>query len=366
MATQTAQQYQLTVPSENEMYSAITDRDSSFDGLFYYGVVTTSVFCKPSCGARLANRENVRFFLDSESAIDAGFRACRKCYPENLQHDLEKLVGVAKYIEAHSDDQLTLSELSKQAQLSPSRFQKLFRSAFGVSPKEYQDASRLGRLKNELKKGGKVTRAIFSAGYGSSSRVYGESSRTMGMTPVAYRDGGDGEEIFYAHRKSSLGHLLMAATRRGVCFAQFGSGSMLLLEQLKIEFPKASLIESPESKGPALDSWIDALEEHLEQRAPRPDLPLDLRGTAFQLNVWRFLLSVKEGDVISYGELAEAIDKPKAFRAAASACGANRVGVLVPCHRVLRGNGELGGYRWGEDRKRTLLDMERRSRAGSQ
>jgi len=365
MAAQNIQQYQLTVPSENEMYKAITDRDSVFDGLFYFGVVTTSVFCKPSCGARLANRENIRFFLDTESAVDAGFRACKKCHPENLQHELEMLVAVAKYIEVHSDDQLTLNELSKQAKLSPSHFQKLFKSAFGVSPKEYQDASRLGRLKDELKKGGNVTSAIFSAGYGSSSRVYGESSRTMGMTPVAYRDGGDGEEIFYAHRNSSLGHLLMAATARGVCFAQFGSGFKPLLEQLQSEFPKASLMKSPKSKGPELDNWIDALKAHLDQRAPRPDLPLDLRGTAFQLSVWRFLLSVNEGDVISYSELAQAIDKPKAFRAAATACGTNRVGVLVPCHRVLRGNGDLGGYRWGEDRKRTLLDMERRARASA-
>ena len=365
MTSPNATQSQLTVPSGEQMYSAIANRDSSYDGHFYYGVVTTGVFCKPSCAARLANRENIRYFSDPESAVAAGFRPCKRCRPDDLQRDVDELVAIARYIETHADDRLTLASLSAKADLSPSRFQKKFKAAFGVSPKEYQDAARLDSFKNALKDGDNVTGAIFSAGFGSTSRVYGEAARNMGMTPAAYRAGGEGEKICYAYRETALGPMMMAATARGVCFAQFGEGLEALLDQLRSEFPQAELAESAAQNGPELDGWIDSLDEHLGQNAPRPDLPLDLRGTAFQLKVWRFLLSVDDGEVLSYGELAKGIGKPKAVRAAASACGANRVGVLVPCHRVLRGNGELGGYRWGVERKRTLLDMERRNRAAS-
>jgi AraC family transcriptional regulator of adaptative response/methylated-DNA-[protein]-cysteine methyltransferase len=352
----------LTIPSQEQMYAAIADRDISCDGEFYYGVVTTGVYCRPSCAARLANQENVRFFADTSEAQQAGFRACKRCRPDDVQSDLDKLVDIARYIDEHADERLTLSALSKRAGLSPSRFQKKFKAFFGASPKAYQDASRLSRLKGALKEGENVTGAIFAAGFGSTSRVYGEASRNMGMTPSAYRAGGEGETIWYAYRDSALGPLLMAGTDRGVCFAQFGDSNEELQARLKDEFPNAVLIASPGQEGPSLDAWVDALDQHLANRAPRPDLPLDLRGTAFQLKVWRFLLGLEEGDVVSYGELAGGIGEPKAVRAAASACGANRVGVLVPCHRVLRGDGSLGGYRWGVDRKRTLLDLERRAR----
>ena len=363
MNPQSNRQSRLRVPSSGEMLEAISSRDGSYDGAFFYGVVTTGVFCKPSCASRPAKPENIRIFLDMESAINADFRACKRCRPESLGRDLERLVEVARHIETHADDRLTLANLSKMANLSPSRLQKTFKSAFGVSPKEYQDASRLDRYKKALKKGESVTDAIYSAGYSSPSRVYGEVSRTMGMTPAAYREGGAKEQIYYAFRDSSLGPLLMAATQRGVCFAQFGESLEKLLKQLKAEFPKAKFNESTFTAGPDLDRWIQELDEHVGRHAPRPDLPLDLRGTAFQLKVWRFLLTVKEGDVLSYGELAKEIDNPRAFRAVASACGANRIGVLIPCHRVLRGNGDLGGYRWGLDRKRVLLDGERANRA---
>jgi AraC family transcriptional regulator of adaptative response/methylated-DNA-[protein]-cysteine methyltransferase len=365
MTSQKTEQMQMTVPSNKQMYAAIADRDSSWDGRFCYGVVTTGVVCEPSCASRLARKENVRFFSDIDLAIDAGFRPCRRCKPDQLGRDVENLVTIARHIETHADERLTLADLSKQANLSPSRFQRNFKKAFGVSPKEYQDAARLGRLKSALKEGDKVTGAILSAGFGSTSRVYGEAARNMGMTPVAYRAGGAGETIFYAYRETTLGPMMMAATKRGVCFAQFGDEFDMLLNQLQKEFPNAELVASPSQEGPELDAWITALDEHLKHNAPRPDLPLDLRGTSFQLKVWRFLLSVREGDVLSYGELAGKINKPKAVRAVASACGANRIGVLVPCHRVLRGNGELGGYRWGIERKRTLLDMERQARASS-
>jgi AraC family transcriptional regulator of adaptative response/methylated-DNA-[protein]-cysteine methyltransferase len=245
--------------------------------------------------------------------------------------------------------------------MSPTHLQRRFKAVFGVSPKAYQDGLRLGRFKRELKAGRSVLESVGAAGFGSTSRVYDNTARNLGMTPSAYRAGGEGERIFHACRKTAIGWLLMAATDRGVCFAQFGASEGALAKQLRAEFPRATVVASQESGSPALDDWMRALEQHLEGASPHPDLPLDLRGTAFQIRVWRFLLSVPEGQVVSYGEVADAIGAPKAARAVASACASNRVAVLVPCHRVLRGDGDLGGYRWGLARKRALLDAERRS-----
>ena len=272
-----------------------------------------------------------------------------------------RLVRVAQHIEMHADEALTLSSLAKVAALSPSRLQKQFKAAFGVSPKAYQDAVRMRRFKQSLKDGRKVTDAIFASGFGSVSRVYGEANRSIGMPPRTYRAGGAGEVIVYAGRTTALGLMMMAATDRGVCFVEFGDDEASLVGRLRSEFPKAELTASPARNAPELDAWVEALDQHISAGAPRPDLPLDMRGTAFQVKVWQFLLSIREGDVLSYSEVAARIDKPRAVRAVASACGKNRIGVLIPCHRVLRGDGGLGGYRWGLERKRALLEAERRS-----
>ena len=272
------------------------------------------------------------------------------------------MIDLARYIQSHSDERLTLAELSDRFGLSASRLQRRFKAAFGVTPKTFQSIVRSQQLKGALRDGDDVTGAIFSAGYGSTSRVYGEAARHIGMTPSAYRAGGRGETIWYATRESALGPLVMGATERGVCFAQFGTSKQDLVAQLANEFPNAVLRESPAEHGIELDDWIDALDDTLRRAAPSPALPVDLRGTAFQMQVWQFLLSVPDGDVISYAELATGIGRPKAARAAASACAANRIAVLVPCHRVLRGDGRLGGYRWGIERKRALLDAERARR----
>ncbi len=351
------------LPAESTMRRAVAERDRRFDDRFVYAVVTTGVYCRPSCAARPARPENLRFYASPAAARKAGFRACLLCRPDDASAGLGNIIAVARYIEAHADERLTLETLSKQAKLSPSRLQRSFRRAFGISPRRYQDGVRGNRLKAMLKAGDGVADAIFAAGYGSTSRVYGDASRNIGMTPGAYRTGGRGETLRYACRHTALGPLLMAATERGVCFAQFGESETELLRQLEHEFPHAERRPSSAQQTPELDAWIDALNAHLSADAPRPELPLDLRGTAFQVKVWNFLLGLEEGDVVSYGELAAGIGKPKAVRAAASACGANRVAVLVPCHRVLRGDGGLGGYRWGEARKRTLLDAERQRRA---
>lgn len=268
------------------------------------------------------------------------------------------LIALARHIETHAEEALPLAALAARTGLSPSRLQKRFVALFGVSPKQFQDQYRLRRLKAGLRNGDTVTTAIVDAGFGSSSRVYGETHRQLGMPLARYRAGAPGEDIAYAYRSTPLGGLLMAATLRGVCFAQFGDSEAFLLSLLQSEFPKASL----HAAGPddaQLDSWMEALQAHLAEREPAPQLPLDLRGTAFQIKVWRFLLGLAAGETTSYAQLATGIGNPAAVRAAASACAANRIAVLVPCHRVLRGDGSLGGYRWGLERKAALLRAER-------
>jgi AraC family transcriptional regulator of adaptative response/methylated-DNA-[protein]-cysteine methyltransferase len=342
------------------MRRAIAERDPAADGSFVFGVHTTGVYCRPSCRSRPAKPENIRFFPGPAAAEQAGFRACKRCNPRKaLDRAADAMQSLARYIDRHADDALPLEHLAKQAHLSLAHLQRKFKAALGVSPKAYQDAARLKRLKQGLKAGQRVLDSIADAGFQSTSRVYGEATRSLGMTPASYRAGGAGESIAYACRATALGLLMMAATDRGVCFAQFGASEADLAAQLRAEFPRATLSPSRMADSKELDAWIRAFEAHIAGTAPRPDLPLDLRGTAFQIRVWRFLLQIPSGDLVSYSELAAGIGSPGAVRAAASACAANRIAVLVPCHRVLRGDGALGGYRWGLDRKRVLIDRER-------
>jgi AraC family transcriptional regulator, regulatory protein of adaptative response / methylated-DNA-[protein]-cysteine methyltransferase len=350
------------MPSENAMRQALADRDARYDGVFVYGVITTGVYCRPTCSSRPASPRNVRFFVDAAAAESAGLRACKRCQPRGGDRTIRMIQTLAAYIDQNAGENLPLAHLAKKAHLSPAHLQRTFKAVLGVSPKMYHDAARLRHLKRGLKAGKSVLGAITDAGFESTSRVYGHAPRNLGMTPSVYRLGGAGETIAYAGRDTAMGPLLMAATDRGVCFAQFGKSETALITQLKSEFPNASHTPSRMTGSRELDAWIQALESHIAGDAPRPELPLDLRGTAFQIRVWRFLLQVPEGRIISYAELAAGIGAPKAFRAAASACAANRIAVLVPCHRVLRGDGGLGGYRWGIPRKRVLIDQERARR----
>ncbi|MEM9208697.1 MAG: Ada metal-binding domain-containing protein, partial [Pseudomonadota bacterium] len=229
-----------------ERVEAVMARDAAYDGRFFYGVLTTGVYCRPSCKSRRPRPENLRFFLATADAEAAGFRACKRCRPEQLAQETEQLVSLARYIHDHADEKLPLRHLADISGLSSSRLQKSFKKALGVSPKQFQDAARLGALKDALKQGDQITGAIFSAGFGSTSRVYGEASRNLGMTPAAYRSGGAGEQINFACRETALGPLLMAATDRGVCFAQFGDSETALLKQLREEFPAAILQPAPD------------------------------------------------------------------------------------------------------------------------
>jgi len=279
------------------------------------------------------------------------------------ERNLDRFIVLARYIAEHADSLLTLDALAARVHLSPARLQRVFKSIFGVSPKKFQQVARSERFKSLLRDGAEITEAIYEAGYGSTSRVYENDVRNIGMTPKSYRAGGAGERITWACRETVLGPLMMAATDRGVCFAQFGDDCESLRAQLRAEFPRAELEAYAGRSGQDLERWIEALNAYLENKQPRPELPLDLKGTAFQVKVWEFLLGLADGEVASYSEVAQAIGKPAAVRAAASACAANRVAVLVPCHRILRADGGLGGYRWGLERKRALLDAERARRA---
>lgn len=271
----------------------------------------------------------------------------------------QKLIQVARFIEEHIDEKVTLAQLSDMVCLSSSRLQRAFKELFGLSPKEYQDAIRMGKFKSLLKgESTSVTDAVYASGFGSISRIYGEDSRSMGMTPKTYKADGFGETIHYAIRKTVLGYMLMAATDTGVCAMQFADEKENLYNLLKGEFPKAELILSNAQDTPNLDMWINALDKHLSHGAPKPDVPLDIRGTVFQQKVWLFLLSIKEGEFKTYAEVAKQINNPKAVRAVGIACGKNRIGILIPCHRVLRGDGGLGGYRWGVERKQALINHE--------
>ncbi len=343
-------------------WARVRARDATADGDFVYAVRTTGVFCRPSCPARPARPENVTFFATGEAARAAGFRPCLRCRPlaaEGRDPMTGRIEALAAFIRAHADEPLPLARLAAEAGISPFHLQRAFKAVLGVSPRDYQAAERLKAFKAHLRAGDSVLGATFEAGYGSTSRVYEQVDGGLGMTPSAYRAGGAGETIRHAVRETALGPLMMAATDRGVCFVQFGDNAEALIQQLRAEFPRAELSPAGEDAAAPLDAWMAALDDHLSRGAPRPDLPLDLRGTAFQLRVWRFLLSVKPGQVVSYSELAAGVGAPKAVRAAASACAANRLAVLIPCHRALRADGALGGYRWGLDRKRALLDAER-------
>ncbi|MGR8948854.1 MAG: bifunctional DNA-binding transcriptional regulator/O6-methylguanine-DNA methyltransferase Ada [Gammaproteobacteria bacterium] len=347
------------LPTEVTMRTAVGNRDPAYDGRFVYGVITTGVYCKPSCRSRAAKPENLRFFLNIGLATAAGLRPCKRCRPNEISRS-QQLAAVARYIEQNADSTLTLRELAQRAGLSSTNLQREFKRLFGVSPKCYQDEIRLKRVKHDLKKGESITAATYRAGYGSSSRFYETAAKSIGMRPKSYRNGGAGERISYACCKTALGTLMIAATDVGVCFVQFGANEKELVTALNSEFPAAAIVESAARRSEQLQQWLRQLNEYINGLQAMPELPLDIRGTAFQILVWRYLIDSPTGTVMSYSELADGIGKPKAARAAASACAKNRIALLIPCHRVLRSNGDLGGYRWGMARKRSLIDVERK------
>jgi AraC family transcriptional regulator of adaptative response/methylated-DNA-[protein]-cysteine methyltransferase len=337
---------------ENRFWEAVQARDRAFDGQFYYGVLTTGVYCRPSCGARMPLRRNVRFYHSPAEAEQAGLRPCRRCRPN--ENSGERMATLCRYIEAHADESLTLEHLAKEAGMSRFHLQRTFKAALGVSPRQYQEAFRMARLKQGLRQGGGIADAVYAAGFGSSSRVYERADGKLGMTPGEYRDGGRGVEISYAKFETSLGPMLIGATDRGICFLQFGAE----VDDLRREFPRAAIGESG-GRPEQLREWSSQIATFLAG-----DLPLAPVGTPFQMQVWQFLRTIPSGETRTYREVAAGIGRPSATRAVAQACAANRVAVLIPCHRVIRGDGALGGYRWGADRKQALLGLEQGAAGG--
>ena len=331
-------------------------RDRSFDGRFFFGVVTTGVYCRPSCPSRHPLRTNVRFFQAPAEAEQAGLRPCKRCRP--LSDPAAAIADLCRYIERHCEERLDLAALAARAGLSRFHLQRTFKAAVGVTPKQYLEAHRLGRLKKELRQAKDVTSAVYEAGFGSSSRVYERADSRLGMTPKQYRQGGGGVTVTHALLQSPVGLAMMGATDRGICFVQFGDTKEQLLDALRREYPAARLEAAADPGSSEFRKWMDALSAHLVDGRPVLELPLDIQATAFQMRVWDYLRSIPPGKVQSYGEVAAGIGQPTAVRAVARACATNRVALLIPCHRVIRGSGELGGYRWGLERKQALLDRE--------
>ncbi len=337
-------------------WNAVLQRDAAVDGTFYYSVGSTGVYCRPSCAARTPKPENVRFHATREAAEQAGFRPCLRCRPDQppLEQRRAAIVTAACRLIESADAMPSLAQLAAQAGLSLHHFHRLFKSVAGVTPKAYAVAHRGQRLRTQLEHGASVTRAIYEAGYNSSSRFYEESRPRLGMAPARYRKGGAGVEIRFAVGACSLGAILVASSPQGVCAILLGDEPEALVRDLQDRFPQAVLIGGDQDYERLVAQVIGLV----ESPAIGLDLPLDIRGTAFQQRVWQALRDIPAGTTASYAEIAARLGMPKSVRAVASAIAANPLAVAVPCHRVIRTDGSLSGYRWGVERKRALLERE--------
>jgi AraC family transcriptional regulator of adaptative response/methylated-DNA-[protein]-cysteine methyltransferase len=344
--------------NDDERWEAVCRRDRAADGALYYAVRTTGVYCRPSCSSRQPRRENVEFHATPAAAEAAGFRPCKRCKPtaQGLAERHAAVVAKACRLIEQAEELPSLDDLARGAGLSPFHFHRVFKSVTGVTPKAYADAHRGRRVRDELKSAGTVTEAIYGAGFNSNARFYESSDDLLGMTPSEFRDDGAGATIRFAVGECSLGSILVAATDKGVCAIQFGDDPDALVRNLQDAFSKAKLVGGDA----AFEQLVAKVVGFIEAPQHGLDLPLHVRGTAFQQKVWRALRKIRPGTTASYAAIAERIGEPKAVRAVAQACGANPVAVAIPCHRVVRRDGALSGYRWGVERKRALLERESR------
>lgn len=342
--------------TDESRWAAVARRDRAADGQFYYSVSTTGVYCRPSCSSRLARRQNVRFHTTQEAARQAGFRPCRRCKPDQpslTEQYATKVAAACRQIEIR-EQAPSLAELARTAGLSSYHFHRIFKTLTGVTPKAYASARRNRRTREQLMNTATVTEAIYEGGFNSNTRFYAQSSQLLGMQPRTFRKGGADIQIRFAIGQCSLGAILVAATDKGVCAILFGEDPDRLLRDLQDRFDRAQLIGGDAE----FEQLVAKVVGFVEQPSLGLDLPLDVRGTAFQQRVWQALRAIPAGATMSYMEIAERIGAPKAVRAVAQACAANAIAVAIPCHRVVRNDGNLSGYRWGVERKRQLLERE--------
>ena len=344
--------------SDDARWQAVAERDAGAEGLFWFSVATTGVYCYPSCAARRPRRENVAFHTTRQAARDAGFRPCKRCRPElpplRVRH-AEAVATACKLLE-ESESPPSLGDLAEAVHMSPHHFHRVFKKQVGITPKQYGAARRAERMRQSLAETDSVTDAIYEAGFASSSRFYEKSREMLGMPPATYARGGRGEVIRWDVAGCWLGSVLVGATERGVCAILLGDSRDELAGDLAERFPRATLQEADAESD--FSTWVARTVEFLREPKGGLDVPLDIAGTAFQQQVWAALREVAAGDTTSYSEVARRIGKPRAARAVAQACAANPAAVAIPCHRVVRSDGTMSGYRWGEKRKRALLGRE--------
>jgi AraC family transcriptional regulator, regulatory protein of adaptative response / methylated-DNA-[protein]-cysteine methyltransferase len=344
--------------ADDPRWARVVARDRLADDQFWYSVMTTGVYCRPSCPSRTANPKNVQLHDTLEAAKATGFRPCKRCNPDGLSTAGENAAIVARACRLieKSEDEPSLADLARAVDRSPSHFHRLFKATTGLTPKAYAAGERAARVRNGLASGDSVTEAIYDAGFNSSGRFYEKSTNILGMTPTTYRSGGANEEIRFAVAQCSLGALLVASSKKGVAAILLGNDPDQLVRSLQDRFPKADLIGADGD----YEELVARVIGFVETPGLGLDLPLDIRGTAFQQRVWQALQEIPVGQTVSYSDIARRIGSPKAARAVAEACAANNIAVGIPCHRVVRNDGSLSGYAWGVERKRALLDRERR------
>jgi AraC family transcriptional regulator of adaptative response/methylated-DNA-[protein]-cysteine methyltransferase len=342
--------------SDDLRWDAVLGRDATADGSFVYAVASTGIYCRPSCPSRRPRRTQVRFYSTPVEAETAGFRACLRCAPRDGETEGRRRVRAAReYLDQHLDETVTLERLGAAVGMSPYHLQRTFRRLTGMSPKAYADTRRMERMKSRLKQGDSVSRATYEAGYTSASRAYDHARARLGMTPADYRRGGSGLRIRSATLGTPAGVLLVAATDRGLCAVTLGDSAAALEAALRTEYPGATMAPADEE----LRRWAALVVAGLEGSPAAGRLPLDVQGTAFQWQVWEALQRIPRGTTATYGEIARAIGRPSAARAVGRACASNRLALVIPCHRAVRGDGEPGGYRWGAERKQAILERER-------
>ena len=358
LAQHQVQNNQMTLWSNDaeELWRAVASKDNRFDGRFVFAVSSTGVYCRPSCPSRRPRRERVSFYRLPEAAEQAGFRACRRCHPRRavaVDPQVEVVRRACQFID-DNEDHVDLATLAANVGLSGFHLQRTFKNVMGITPRQYAETRRTGRFKTGIRRGESVTNAMYDAGYGSSSRLYERATAELGMTPATYSRGGRGAVINYTITQSPLGRLLVAATEKGICAVRLGDSDTALETDLRDEFSAARIDRNDRS----LNEWVREILDRVVGKQPHVDLPLDIQATAFQRRVWEELQSIPYGSTRSYAQVAAAIGQPTAARAVARACATNPVALVIPCHRVIREDKSLGGYRWGLKRKKKLLENE--------